>query len=187
MKLNILRHFQSFFGVNQLVLSRGGVDVYRWAHPSNKGDVVLTTVGMAKELQLIPDGKNCISSAPRTEVMMFCNPINIGSVAPLLIDIADYPKKAKSFIHWWHVLPLGGSIVPNSQLCNVFFTFPPFDGKFATLESNDSRIDILWAIPISDGERTIFESKGTEVLEQQMEERDVVVSDFLRLSIAEHA
>lgn len=180
MKQEILRHFQCFLGDNHLVLNRDTIDVYRWPHPTNEKVVVLTTVGMATKQQVIPHGRSCVSPRPRTEIMMLSRLDDVSLLSQLMIDVSAYPKKAHSFVHWWHVIPLGHSIVPDSRLCNLFFTFPPFESQFATLTTEEERVDILWAIAISEDERALFETRGSDVLEQTFEEGNVYVTDLFR-------
>jgi hypothetical protein len=184
MKLDILKHFQSTLGNSELVLSHGGTDVYKWPDPTDDGDFILSTVGMAKNIRSHIESKHSPHSRPAIEVMMFCEAHDVALAAGLLIEIAAYPKRENSFIHWWHVLPLGRPITPDSELRNLLFIPPPFDGQFATFESKGNRIDVTWVIPISDGERAVFESQGTEALEQRLEENNVVVADLYRKSIA---
>ena len=183
MKLDILGHFQFFLGDGQLFSTEQNIDIYKWCPTKDENDVILATVGMAESVQFVPESRSCISSSPRTEIIARCKSRDAKLIARLLLDLANYPNKTKSFIHWWHVLHLGGAIAPDSELSSILFTFPFFDEKFATFEIDGRRIDVVWAIPISDGELAFFESEGADALEQCMEENNTVVADLFRSTI----
>src|SRR4051794_22823308 len=107
MKQAVLQHFQSFLGTNKLVMSKGGIDVYQWPHPVNRHTVILTTVGMAEDSPVVTGAKQDVHHPSEVELMMFSRPQDVLTLAQFMIDMSAYPKRAKTRLHWWHVVPLG--------------------------------------------------------------------------------
>jgi len=171
--MGTLRHFETTLGTGELVSSRAGVEICKWPDSSFGEGFVLATVGMAEK-----------PLARRIELLMLCARHDVEALAQVLLDLADYSESAKPSLHWFHVLPIGRAVVPDSALVHLLLTFPPYDSEFVTFENGGHRIDVLWVIPISEGERAIFDSKGVDALQNRLEERNVDVSDLFRSSVA---
>jgi hypothetical protein len=116
---------------------------------------------------------------------MFCKKSHVQSASALLADAARYPSRHHSFLHWYHLLPLGRPIVSGSKLDSLLFTFPPIeDERFATFQVGAMRIDVLWTVPLSSSERQFADENGIGELEAALEEHGAAVSDFFRDPVA---
>jgi hypothetical protein len=183
MKQQILQHLESILGTgSQLIAASGDVEVRAWSGPGESDPRTLATVGMALKSQTVPKGKSCPSRGPRTELIMSAGSHDAPALAELLLTLAGYPKQAGSFLHWWHTLPLGRPIVPRSALTHVYLTFPFLKSEEATFHAGKVRVDLVWVVPITDGEFALFEAKGPDALEERMEEAEVVIADLMRPS-----
>jgi hypothetical protein len=177
----LIRHYQRFLSKEpRKVLEQDGVAIW---HFDAKDGSLLITAGMSAQVQVIPPGQECLSSRPRTELMMFVSEQDEGVLSKLLLDLASYPKAQGAFLHWWHALPLGRPIISNVELTSLLLTFPPYDDKFATIELDGERIDILWVVPISETERTYFTRYGVDALEEQFEASEIDVANLSRKSV----
>jgi hypothetical protein len=159
------------------------VSVFEWADPDEPDEVLLSTVGMSEVQHTVAPGMSSLVDDPRTELLMVARREDVAQLADLLIDLALYPRTHGTFLHWFHDLALGVPVRPASLLSCVFFSLPPVDGTdFSTFQVGGRRIDILWAIPISEAERRLKRERGTEALEDLIESVDL--SDLSRASVA---
>jgi hypothetical protein len=183
-RASVKKHFQRHLGVGaRKVIAGGGVDVVMWPDPDDPDTVVLATVGMAARAQHLPKEASCPSAKPRTESVMYSRKDSVRDAAALLEDLAEYPAREQTFLHWWHALPLGRAIALGSGLSSVFLSFPDFmSSEFATFTAERKRVDILWVIPISEAERKVFDARGANKLEELLESKEVPLADFARAS-----
>ncbi len=169
----------------RLVAGSDDLRVFAWPDLDTPGSTILTTVGMSSQPQVVPSGQSCLSPEPRTELFMLVSAQgSIPSLAQALHDLAGYPRHNSTFLHWFHALPLGQPLLPGSPLSAFYFTVPPVSAAFSTLSTFTSRIDILWAIPISEAERLHFVSHGPDSLEELFEAADLDLSDPFRPCVA---
>lgn len=160
-------------GPGQRVLSRDGVHVYRWAVPDDPDVEMLATVGASSS-----------SERRGIELALYSRADDVPPLAELLADLSAYPSREGTFLHWFHALPLGRPIVPNSGLTALYLAFPPVLGAdFATLRLPGARVDIVWVIPITAAERDVFASRGADALEEALEEAAVDLADLRRASV----
>lgn len=114
---------------------------------------------------------------------MFAHEENVPCSAELLLNVAGYPTRNSTFLHWWHTIPLGGPLLEGSALTHLLLTFPPFDEAFATILSDQCRIDILWAVPITASERELAQRQGVDALEELLEAKGAVPTDLSRAAV----
>lgn len=185
MREHVLTHFEQHFGkTRELLLSREGIDVWAWPDPDDPSSVILATVGMSGRDPHVPADTLRTGPAPRTELMMVALREDARAVAMLLRDVADYPAARRTFVHWWHTLPAGRPLKPGSPLSSLLLTFPEFGGAdFATFQADAKRVDVLWAVPISEPERALFAARGVDALEDALEEHAAPVADLMRPSV----
>ncbi len=182
----LLDHYGQYLpSPRRLVAGGDDVRVFAWPDLDTPGSAILTTVGMSSLPQIVPTGQSCLSPEPRTELFMLISAQGlIPSLAQVLHDLAGYPRQHSTFLHWFHALPLGQPLLPGSPLSAFYFTIPPVSAPFATLSTSASRIDILWAVPISEAERLHFASHGPDSLEELFEGANLDLSDPFRPCVA---
>ncbi len=181
--LNVIDQLKVKFGQEfHLVTQDGGVQVYHWPDLQCQNKGLLCTAGMSNRVQAAEQAHSP-SVEPRTELICFCLLSDAGVLAHLLIDLARYPFEHDTCLHWWHSLSLGFPIVPNSHLSAILFTFPPFNAETNTFIINDYRVDLLWAIPITQAELRFCHDHGAQALEDLLLSSGANLADLNRNSI----
>jgi hypothetical protein len=182
MKTQVLSHLTSHLGPGgKPIIDSPDLSVFAWPWLHGNEEVALATVGMSAKKQRLPAGAECVSAEPRTELFMFSPEEQGRNSAELLNDLAAYPFRTGTFLHWWHTLPLGRPVVPGSPLDCLLFSFPPIEEKeFATFAVEGHRIDLVWVMPISRSEFEYAKVRGVEALEELLEKSNVVSSDLWR-------
>lgn len=112
---------------------------------------------------------------------MLSSSAHSSACAVTLCDLAHYPSESNAALHWFHVLPLGVAIVPGSRLTSLLLTMP-WIGKadFFSCKA-EPRIDIVQAIPITEAERSLFQTEGVDALEEALEDTGADLTDLYRL------
>ena len=174
---SVLQHYESHLGalVDVAALHRG-VRVLKFKSPFDDQELALATDGVRDADA--PPGQRAI------EFVMLCRPTDAADVAPVLCQLAHYPREHGTTLHWFHVLPLGLGVVPGSSLTSLLLTMPWFGrSEFTTASDGDKRVDVVHVIPITEQEHELFRSSGTDALEQALEDADADLTDFRRPSV----
>jgi hypothetical protein len=79
-----------------------------------------------------------------------------------LVKLAAYPFEEHTFFAPGQTLPLAGPIVPKSQLTSLVLLEPLLEhnGFKVITEVPGKRIEIIWALPITESERQLIISQG---------------------------
>jgi len=78
---------------------------------------------------------------------------------------------------------LGKPLVDASKMVAVFLSMPPLPASDATFEAQGARVDLLWVIPISADELSLFRREGADALETALMESGTDLSDPFRDSV----
>lgn len=183
MRVCILEHFKRYLGEPLRRIEFPETTVCLWPDRDDQRRQILMTCGMAERPQKALEGRS-LRPNPRTELIIHGKSEDAEILAQTLADLALYPKKNDTFFHWFHTLPLGRPIVPNSRLDGVLFSFPIMgDADFYTFKCDGQRIDVLQVVPISPQERELAREKGAQFLDELLEKKYTPISDMLRASI----
>jgi hypothetical protein len=83
-----------------------------------------------------------------------------------------------------HLLPIGEGWVDGSPLDSILFSLPYLWGpKLEHCQLVGRHVQVLWAIPIHDDERTLARVRGADALEELFEERSFNYLDPFRPSV----
>jgi len=177
----VTQHLIGHLGdTHRRVAQSGPISVYAWPDPDGDPDVsVLVTVGMSALTQAAPPPGRCLVKEPRTELFALAPKEHELAMAHVLADLAHYPERHSSWLHWFHNLPLGDTLIPGSTLSAVFTDVPYMGAHFATISRDHGRIDILWVIPITDTERTYLKTYGFRRLLGTLRQRRPLPYRFL--------
>ncbi len=179
------RHYEEFFGpitepvVHSIDSKVPHIDIYQFAPHGERDFWTLITGGMSDEPQFLPDSVPEYVTG-RTEIMMYVRQPE-GWMFNVLKGLAGMPFDDLTFLHWWHSVPNGKPMtVQPSGLTNFLF-LPPYheDDGFDELKIGDTKIHILWLVPITDAELKYKLDHGAEALLEVFDDRglDIVVDE----------
>ena len=149
------------------------IDVYQFPPSGSRDHWVLITGGMSDLRQSVPAEAPDYVSA-RTELVMYVREPQPWMFR-LLKLLADMPFADDTFLHWWHTVPYGMSMIPERSLLTSAFFLPPYfeEEDFDTLEVLGDKIDILWMIPITDSELQYKLDYGGQALEELLSQKEL--------------
>jgi hypothetical protein len=115
--------------------------------------------------------------------MMLATSQDLADAAQLVKDLASYAEAKHTFLHWFHLLPLGRRLREDASVTHVLLTVPPIsDAGFSTVQLEGKRIDILWVVPITESEWSFARRQGIDALEELLERTNANVLDLRRAS-----
>ncbi len=183
MKGTVESHLSSILGPTpELVAQVGDLRVLAWADAANPELATLATVGMSFRAQVVGPGLACPSKEPRTELVSVVRAAEAHVLAEIMADLAGYPFAKARHLFWWHTLPVGRPVKPESPLDAVLISRPDWLSDGVTFQAGGFRVDLLWVIPISSGELALARLHGVERLERALAEEDV--ADLGRVPVA---
>jgi hypothetical protein len=180
------RHYERHFGpLREHVLhstddDQPHVDVYQFRPSAERDHWTLVTGGMSNQRQSVPlDAPEQI--APRAELLMYVREPQPWMFRALK-DLAEYPFKEKTFLHWWHTVPNSRPVGSDASLLSAFLFLPPYyesPETFGSLEIDGDRVDILWVVPITSAEYGYALENGNHALDELLAsaELDPVVDE----------
>ena len=156
------------------------IDIYQFRPTGERDYWTLITGGMSNSRQSLPPGAP-EKMAPRAELMMYVREPKPWMFR-VLKELAEYPFKEETFLHWWHTVPNSGPAAPEASLLSAVFLLPPYLEEFETfsgLEIDGDRVDMLWVVPITSAELAYAEEKGNSALDDLLmtAELDPVVNE----------
>ena len=179
--MNVLNHMKSIFGdAPKLLGMRHNTAAYLWRDDQNSDSGIMCTVGMSGRAQTLSAEAACPSSEPRTELLAYCRLSDTEVLAELLLDLAEYPFQHGKHLFWWQVMPLGRTLVPDSDIAGVLLSMPPISTHQMTFTVDGHRVDIIWIVPILRNELTYAQQHGIQALEVLLETADVDVTNIGR-------
>jgi hypothetical protein len=84
-----------------------------------------------------------------------------------------------------HIVPIGGPLVPGSACTRIYLSLPyTYGPELEVLELPDGRqLQVLWAMPITEEERTLARASGADALEEAFETEEVEYWNPYRTSV----
>ena len=156
------------------------VDILTCVDSPWEGVTSYATIGVS-EIPLVKDGKEL---AVRTELVGACGS-QFDKFAKYLATAAFCIVKQRRFVAPDVVIPDVLSMYdPLANARHLLFV-PPFlwDGRLVGIDVGTRRVEWLLAVPISDGELQMAESKSVAALREIFEERQIDIFDLRRPSV----
>jgi hypothetical protein len=161
------------------------IDIYQFCPTGERDYWTLITGGMSNSRQSIPPDAPA-QIARRAELMMYVREPKPWMFR-VLKELAEYPFKDETFLHWWHTVPNSRPVGSEASLLSAFLFLPPYyedPETFGRLEIDGDRVDMLWAVPITSAEYDYALENGGNALDELLAtaELDPVV-DEQRMSL----
>jgi hypothetical protein len=159
-----------------------GLTVARWVDSADEDVRVLATIGMSLRPLEVP--ADTLRRGSRVELVMLARAGDADMLSRLLADLADYPRREKTWLYWFHTLPIGRRVAPRSGLSALYFSMPYFQpGTFFHVRGAGRNVTVLWVLPISERERKYHLQHGSGALEEELEKADFDPTDLRRKSV----
>ena len=185
MREEVEKHYEHYFGTGKVVLKStledgSQIRVLEFDKTKERPYVVLATSGMSSSVMKDDGVFKMPVKNPRIEMFVYLETKNT-EIAQMLVDVASYVYREKTFIHWMHILPLGRRCAEGSSLKSLVFRVPRFEGKtFSQIETKNGDVQFLWACPVWNEERIFARTKGLEALENKLDKLGTDLFDLKR-------
>ena len=161
------------------------IDIYQFRPSAERDYWTLITGGMSNHRQsLPPDAPE--QMAPRAELLMYVREPKPWMFRALK-DLAEYPFKEETFLHWWHTVPNSRPVGSEASLLSAFLFLPPYyenPETFGSLEIDGDRVDMLWVVPITNAEHGYALENGNHALDELLAKAELdPVVDEQRMSL----
>jgi hypothetical protein len=154
---------------------------------------VYCTAGASSTIQPYSQQAYDDSRGVRFEYLLHGVPTYHVRVCELLMMLASYPYSQNVLYESGSIIPIGGTVVPDSALTYVYLTYPYQDDPHiytstpaGQIDTDDVLIQTWWAIPISREEAVFVRRFGPDTFEKHCFERlsqNYDVFDFFRPSL----
>lgn len=136
--------------------NKTALGVYEFEPKPGKQFWTYLTSGMSEK------GQKTFSEQERFTELLFYSWEQSPWVVELLVSLSEYPFEYDEPFDAGDTLPLAGSIRPNSKLSSLLLLEPFLEHpSFHFMDIVGKKVEILWALPITESERESIISRGS--------------------------